>query len=675
MAIETIGLVTVTKNAARKVAVTAGGNIKAKAASKYLLQVENSDIAPENVTVKRVGEDLQVSFEGSDTPDLVIQDFFADGMDSQLYGVAENGQLYAYVRTDGEGAYSQWMMADGESADIALGGEALSDGTPYLASTFDDAAGFVLWPWLLGVAGVGVAIAAIVHHNRDSGHHHSADETPPDAPSTRITDQGAGLVTIDGRTEPNAKVMITLPDGTAVTTQADANGDYSIDVPAPERDGEIIVKAEDAAGNVSPGTEVPYHDITSPAAPSVKNTDPGTGTLTIDGKAEPGSTLIVELPDGSTASTTTGADGDYRIDLSAPKESAEIEVRAQDAAGNVSPPTPADYTGLVAPTATAAMASFIDEAGLKESTFPNGTDQRLDGSVSEGLPKNETLMVYRDGEKGGIAPVSVTSWSFTDKSGLDVGSTYKYEAQLDAAVGNACIGNGISGTCYNDTFMVAQGEGRYDGGGSTMVSKELVWSSTGNMDMVDYVAAGSTALTIDPSIETAQSKDYSTATFSNIEGLASGRSNDAFHYDAGDKKFEVRGGDDLFHLTVGGNDTLLYRALDSGTASGNGRDTAIGFTVGADQASKNADRIDIADLLISGRADADGPAHYVNGVATMDPGEDVGNYLSARQSGIDTTLSTDRDGKGGAHAATDFQVIKDVDFDLATLLANQQILV
>ncbi|MDH0293704.1 hypothetical protein N7414_31715, partial [Pseudomonas sp. GD04087] len=99
MSIENIGLVAVSENAATKVAVKSGGKVKAQAGTKYLLQVDSKDVAPENVTVKRVGKDLQISFEGSEKPDLTIEGFFAEGMDGQLYGVSEDGQLYAYVRT------------------------------------------------------------------------------------------------------------------------------------------------------------------------------------------------------------------------------------------------------------------------------------------------------------------------------------------------------------------------------------------------------------------------------------------------------------------------------------------------------------------------------------------------------------------------------------------------
>lgn len=121
MSVEKVGLIAVAENAVQRVAFKEGGKIKAKVGTKYLFKLDDSDVAPENVTVKRDGKDLQVFFEGSDKPDLTIEDFFVDGMDSQLYGVSENGQMYAYVRTDGEGFYGQLMLADGEEAPVALG--------------------------------------------------------------------------------------------------------------------------------------------------------------------------------------------------------------------------------------------------------------------------------------------------------------------------------------------------------------------------------------------------------------------------------------------------------------------------------------------------------------------------------------------------------------------------
>ncbi|MDG9854076.1 Ig-like domain-containing protein, partial [Pseudomonas nitroreducens] len=417
MSAEKVQLVEVSENAAQRVTFKDGGKVKAKIGTKYLLKLDNNEVAPENVTVKRDGKDLLVFFQGSDKPDLVIQDFFADGMDSQLYGVSEDGQMYAYVRTDGEGFYSQLLLADGEMTPIALGGEPLG-AAPVVHGEIDESAGFLLWPLLAGAGLIGGVAAA----TKKDHHHNGGDTTPPNPPTVNISDKGTGTVTIDGNTEPNATVIVTLPDGTTATTTADAKGDYSIDVPAPHGDGKIEVRAEDAAGNISEPTVVDYHDITPPPAPTAEITDPGTGTITIDGKSEPGSKVIVTLPDGTTATTTADAKGDYSVDVPAPKADGDITVKAEDAAGNVSPPTVAPYHDITPPAAPTAEITdpgtgtiTIDgksEPGSKVIvTLPDGTtatttaDAKGDYSVDVPAPKADgDITVKAEDAAGNLSP-------------------------------------------------------------------------------------------------------------------------------------------------------------------------------------------------------------------------------------------------------------------------------
>src|SRR5687767_11705273 len=75
--------------------------IKATAGSRIVLADQDTGIAPENVTIKRVGKDLHVFMEGSEgrEPDLIITDFY--GNDVSLVGMAENGSYYNYIPTDG----------------------------------------------------------------------------------------------------------------------------------------------------------------------------------------------------------------------------------------------------------------------------------------------------------------------------------------------------------------------------------------------------------------------------------------------------------------------------------------------------------------------------------------------------------------------------------------------
>ncbi|WP_426391353.1 Ig-like domain-containing protein [Variovorax sp. R-27] len=242
-------------------------------------------------------------------------------------------------------------------------------------------------------------------------------------------------------------------------------------------------------------------------------------------------------------------------------------------------------------------------------------------------------------------------------------------------VADANIGNGIVGTGYNDTFFATRGNDKFEGGGGAVtVSGVRAWSNTGGIDIVDYKLADSASLTIDLGNTGAQNTGFGTATFKNIEGLAGGSGADTFTDNAGDNVFEGRAGNDTFKLTGGGKDTLLYKLLATTDATGgNGADAVSSFEVGTFEATANADRIELKDLLVGYTADADGAARYINGVATIDSGDAIGNYLSVTVSGGNTTLNIDRDGSGSAYSATALITLNGVTTDLATLLANHQL--
>ena len=285
---------------------------------------------------------------------------------------------------------------------------------------------------------------------------------------------------------------------------------------------------------------------------------------------------------------------------------------------------------------------------------------------------------------GGLASVGGFTVEQVNAGWTNLSTAKPYEAyvltaEAGSAVNNANIGNGIIGTGYNDTFMATAGTDKFEGGGgSFFVSDARQWSDTGGEDIVDYLNAGSTAITANLNLTTAQNTGFGTHSFSNVEGLAGGSGADTFTDSAVDNLFEGRGGNDTFNLTNGGNDTLTYNVLAANGTGGNGADTVNGFWVGAYLATANADRIDVSELLIGYTEDADGPARYVNGVATLDAGETIGNYLSLQNfSGNSAQLFIDRDGAGAAYNS---ELLLTINFANATptaevlteMLANQQ---
>lgn len=119
---------------------------------------------------------------------------------------------------------------------------------------------------------------------------------------------------------------------------------------------------------------------------------------------------------------------------------------------------------------------------------------------------------------------------------------------------------------------------------------------------------------------------------------------------------------------------MLYKLLAADHATGgNDVDALDLFTVGDFEGTADANRIDLKELLVGYMADADGAARYIEGVATIDAGDSISEYLSTTVSGGNTMLSIDRDGSGNAYSATPLVTLNGVTTDLATLLANHQL--
>ncbi|MRR50592.1 MAG: Ig-like domain-containing protein [Rhodocyclaceae bacterium] len=254
---------------------------------------------------------------------------------------------------------------------------------------------------------------------------------------------------------------------------------------------------------------------------------------------------------------------------------------------------------------------------------------------------------------------------------------YVLTAEAGTASNNATTGNGIIGTGYNDTFFATLGSDTFEGGGgTTSISDSRQWSDTGGQDIVDFKLAGSAAITVDLSNTSAQDTGFGTHKFSNIEGVAGGSGNDIFTDNAANNIFEGRGGNDTFYLSNGGHDTLVFENLvDADFTGGNGADHLYNFSVGTYEATPNADRLDISQLLKGYTTDGDGAAHYINGVATIDSGETIGDYVKATDGASGTVIQVDRDGAAGSYGFETIATLQGVHTNLETLLANHQLVV
>ncbi|MCK7075733.1 Ig-like domain-containing protein [Enterobacter roggenkampii] len=261
-------------------------------------------------------------------------------------------------------------------------------------------------------------------------------------------------------------------------------------------------------------------------------------------------------------------------------------------------------------------------------------------------------------------------------SGLEAGNGKEgYVLTAEAATGGHS--GTITGTGYNDTFIAENGTYTYNGsGGWTTHSDHDTWSNTGGMDVVDYRNATS-GVTVDLRLSTAQDTGFGTTRLLNIEGINGSDYDDVITGNSGDNRFEGRGGNDTFNIGSGGHDTLLYKLINASDATGgNGHDVVNGFTVGTWEGTADTDRIDLRDLLSGSGYTGTGSASYVNGVATLDSGAgNISDYIRVVQNGSNTEILVDLDGTGGQFSPTTLVTLNGVQTDLATLLANHQLLI
>lgn len=249
------------------------------------------------------------------------------------------------------------------------------------------------------------------------------DQTAPAAPTIKpLTD---GATTVSGKAEAGSTVKVTLGDGTVLTTQAAADGTWSVTPATPLAGPQTIsATATDAAGNVSPTTTAGVPDTTKPSAPTISPiTDGGT---TVSGTGEPGATVSVTLPDGSTQTATVAPGGTWTVTSPTPLTGGQTVTATQkDPSGNVSDPTSAvvpDQTAPSAPTigtiaeATTTVTGTGEPGATVTVTLPGGTTRTAtvapDGTWSVTSPQpllgNEQVTAVQRDAAGNTSP-SVTA--------------------------------------------------------------------------------------------------------------------------------------------------------------------------------------------------------------------------------------------------------------------------
>ncbi|MCU4432030.1 BapA prefix-like domain-containing protein [Acinetobacter pittii] len=260
------------------------------------------------------------------------------------------------------------------------------------------------------------------------------DTFAPDVPLVEVNKEGT---TVEGQTEPNAKVQIKDADGKVIGTgTANAQGEFQITLsPALKESQKATVVVADAAGNTSKPLEVsPSYDSIAPDKPVAQINADGT---TVTGTTEANAKVEIKDTTGKVIGTgTADANGKFTITISpALTDNKHASVSAIDSAGNKSEVLDIIGTKDTTPPAKPVLNSVDDDVGALKGAITAGSETddarpKLTGSGEA----NATLTIYDNGVAIGIVNVSSSrSWSFTLDKDLAIGKHTITLTQTDAA--------------------------------------------------------------------------------------------------------------------------------------------------------------------------------------------------------------------------------------------------
>ncbi|QRQ14923.1 Ig-like domain-containing protein [Acinetobacter pittii] len=203
--------------------------------------------------------------------------------------------------------------------------------------------------------------------------------------------------------DPTATVVVTV-DGVNYPATNNGDGTWTLadNTLAALTDGPhtITVTATDPAGNAGTDTAVVTIDTTAPNAPVL---DPINATDPVTGTTEPGSTVTVTYPDGSTATVVAGPDGSWTVpnpgDLT---DGQTVTATATDPAGNTSLPG----SGVVSADITAPVVALDD-------VLTNDSTPALTGTVND---PTATVVVTVDGVNYPATNNGDGTWTFADNT-------------------------------------------------------------------------------------------------------------------------------------------------------------------------------------------------------------------------------------------------------------------
>ncbi|HCL3201159.1 TPA: BapA prefix-like domain-containing protein [Pseudomonas aeruginosa] len=185
------------------------------------------------------------------------------------------------------------------------------------------------------------------------------------APATPVINPSNGT-TLSGTAEPGSSVTLTDGNGNPIgQVTADGSGNWSFTPSTPLADGTVVnATATDPAGNTG-GQGSTTVDAIAPTTPTV-NLSNGSS---LSGTAEPGSTVILTDGNGNPiAEVTADGSGNWTYTPSTPiANGTVVNVVAQDAAGNSSPPATVTVDSSAPPAPVINPSNGVVISGTAEA--------------------------------------------------------------------------------------------------------------------------------------------------------------------------------------------------------------------------------------------------------------------------------------------------------------------
>ncbi|MDD9322325.1 Ig-like domain-containing protein, partial [Acinetobacter lactucae] len=231
----------------------------------------------------------------------------------------------------------------------------------------------------------------------------SADITPPVVALDDVLTNDSTPALTGTVNDPAATVVVNV-DGVDYPAVNNGDGTWTLaDNTLPAlTDGPhtITVTATDPAGNAGTDTAVVTIDTTAPNAPVL---DPINATDPVSGTAEPGSTVTVSFPDGTTATVVAGTDGTWSVPNPGNLVDGDtVTATATDPAGNTSLPG----TGTVSADITPPVVALDD-------VLTNDSTPALTGTVNDPAA---TVVVNVDGVDYPAVNNGDGTWTLADNT-------------------------------------------------------------------------------------------------------------------------------------------------------------------------------------------------------------------------------------------------------------------